>query len=149
MSHFGCLGLSLPIFYFLAEPHNMWNFPYWGLNPCRLQWKHIVLTTGPQGKSSIFSFLKWKFGLNNLWDIFSFIVPLLWAVSYVCSVRSNSVHQTPLSVNFSRQEYCTGLPFPTPGHLPQPGIEPTSLTFPALVGGFFTTNTTWETQAVS
>ena len=38
-----------------------------------------------------------------------------------------------------------GLPFPPPGDLPDPGIEPLSLTSPALAGRFFTTNTTWET----
>ena len=35
-------------------------------------------------------------------------------------------HQTPPSVGFSRQEYWSGLPFPSPGHLPDPGIEPRS-----------------------
>ena len=48
-------------------------------------------------------------------------------------------HQTPLSMKFSRQEYCSGLPFPTPGDLPDPGIKPTSLVSPALAGRFFTT----------
>ena len=38
-------------------------------------------------------------------------------------------HQAPLSVGFSRQEYWSGLPFPSPGDLPNPGIEPRS---PAL-----------------
>ena len=37
------------------------------------------------------------------------------------------VHQAPLSMGFSRQEYWNGLPFPSPGHLPNPGIEPLSL----------------------
>ena len=37
-----------------------------------------------------------------------------------------------------------GLPCPPPGALPDPGIEPTSLTSPALAGGFFTTSATWE-----
>ena len=44
--------------------------------------------------------------------------------------------QVPLSMEFSRQEYWNGLPFPSPGDLPDPGIEPVSL---ALAGGFFTT----------
>ena len=44
--------------------------------------------------------------------------------------------QIPLSTGFSRQEYCSGLPFPTPGDLPHPEIEPTSR---ALAGEFFTT----------
>ena len=38
-------------------------------------------------------------------------------------------HQAPLSVGFSRQEYWSGLPFPSPGDLPDPGVEPR---FPAL-----------------
>ena len=38
-------------------------------------------------------------------------------------------HQAPLSMEFSRLEYWSGLPFPTPGNLPNPGIEPRS---PAL-----------------
>ena len=38
-------------------------------------------------------------------------------------------HQAPLSMGFSRQEYWNGLPFPSPGDLPDPGIEPGS---PAL-----------------
>ena len=44
-------------------------------------------------------------------------------------------HQAPLSMGFSRQEYCTGLLFPPPGDLPNPGMEPMS---PALAGGLFT-----------
>ena len=46
--------------------------------------------------------------------------------------------------DFSRQEYWSGLPFPSPGDFPNPGIEPSSLTSPALAGGFFTTSATWE-----
>ena len=38
-------------------------------------------------------------------------------------------------MGFPRQEYQSGLPFPSPGHLPDPGIEPAS---PTLAGGFFT-----------
>ena len=42
-------------------------------------------------------------------------------------------HQAPLSMGFSRQEYWSGLPLPSPRDLPNPGIEPGSLTSPALV----------------
>ena len=52
--------------------------------------------------------------------------------------------QAPLSMGFSRQEYWSGLPCHSPGDLPHPGIEPGSLMFPILAGGFFTTSTTWE-----
>ena len=48
-------------------------------------------------------------------------------------------HQSPLSMGFFRQEYWSGLSFPPPGDLLNPGIEPESLTSPALAGGFFTT----------
>ena len=59
-----------------------------------------------------------------------------------CSVVSDSAtpgtvaRQAPLSMEFSRQEYWSGLPCPPPGDLPDPGIV--SLC-PALAGGFFTT----------
>ena len=53
-------------------------------------------------------------------------------------------HEAPLFVGFSRQEYWNGLPFPSPGDLPDPGIEPVSLTSPALAGRFFTTSATWK-----
>ena len=58
-----------------------------------------------------------------------------WPLSYqcVCSVLSDSfatprtiAHEVPLSMEFSRQEYCSGLPLPSPGDLPHPGIEPGS-----------------------
>ena len=54
--------------------------------------------------------------------------------------------QAPLSMGFSRQEYCSGLSFPSPGHLANPGIEPMSLMSPALSGGFFITSSTWEAK---
>ena len=44
-------------------------------------------------------------------------------------------------MGFSRQEYWSGLLFPTPGDLPEQGVEPGS---PALADGFFTTSATWE-----
>ena len=47
---------------------------------------------------------------------------------------------------FSRQEYWSGLPWPPPGDLPDPGIESVSLMSPALAGRFFTTSATWEAQ---
>ena len=50
--------------------------------------------------------------------------------------------QAPLSMGFSRREYWSGLPCPPPEDLPNPGIEPASLTFPALAGRFSATSTT-------
>ena len=63
---------------------------------------------------------------------------------HVCSAVSDSAtpwtlaHQVPPSRRFPRQEYWSGLPFPSPGDLPHPGIESAFLVSPALAGGFFT-----------
>ena len=46
-------------------------------------------------------------------------------------------HQAPLSMGFSRQEYWSGLPFPFPGNLPDPGIKSAYLVSPAMAGGVF------------
>ena len=61
---------------------------------------------------------------------------ILW--SMVCQVF--------WSMGFSRQESWYWLPFPPPGDLPDQGSEPVSLVSPALAGGFFTANATWEAQ---
>ena len=57
----------------------------------------------------------------------------------LCATPWTVAHQAPLSMGFSRQEYWSGVPCPPLGDLPNPGIEPTSLSSPALAGGFFTT----------
>ena len=66
-----------------------------------------------------------------VWNHFSHVqlFTTLWTI--VC--------QAPLSMGFSRQEYWSGFPFSSPGDLPNPGIEPSFLTSPALVGVSFTT----------
>ena len=48
------------------------------------------------------------------------------------------------SMEFSRQEYWSGLPYHPPGDFPDPGIEFTSFTSSALAGRFFTTSASWE-----
>ena len=55
--------------------------------------------------------------------------------------------QTLLSLELSRQEYWSGLPFPLPGNLPHPGVELAHLVPPALAGGFFTHCATWEASS--
>ena len=65
----------------------------------------------------------------------------------VCSVTQSCTlcnpwtmaHQASLSMGFPRQEYWSGLSFPVPGDLPDPGIEPMSPAFPTLTGGLFNT----------
>ena len=57
------------------------------------------------------------------------------------------VHQAPLLMEFSRQEYYNGVPFPTPGDLLEPGIESTSLESPSLTDRFFTISATWAVHS--
>ena len=81
-------------------------------------------------------------------------LPIVELLLFSRQVMSNSfvtlwtvACQTPLSkipLEFSRQESCSGLPFSTPGDLPDPGIEPVSFASPTLVSGFFTASATWE-----
>ena len=73
---------------------------------------------------------------------FLFLTHGLWYIVLVAKLCPTLVTpwtvdgQAPLSMEFPRQEYWSGLPFPSPEHLPDPGIEPAS---PALAGGLFTT----------
>ena len=91
------------------------------------------------------------FGLQNLkYDLILYIKKVCWPLVYDCCIvvaQSLSgvqlfvapwtvTHQAPLSMRFPGQEYWSGLPFPPPGDLPNPGLEPMSA---ALAGGFFTT----------
>ena len=76
------------------------------------------------GKGEYFKYIVKKVKVKSLSCVQLFAIP--WTVA----------HQAPLSIGFSRQEYWSGLPFPSPGDLPDSRIKPTS---PALAGGFFTT----------
>ena len=61
------------------------------------------------------------------------------------SLQPHGLYPTSLLCPWNcRQEYWNGLPFPTPGDLPNSGMEPTSLVSLALAGIFFTTGATWE-----
>ena len=84
-------------------------------------------------------------------------VSLLFMNSCMCaeSLQSYPTLDTPMAdipsppqallcMGYSRQEFWSGLPFPSPGNLPDPGFKPTPLTSPTLAGGFFTTSVTWE-----
>ena len=73
------------------------------------------------------------YGLSHVW-----LFATLWTVA--C--------QAPLSMGVSKQEYWSGLPFSSPGDLPNPGIKPISLMSPELADGFFTTIPTWEAHTI-
>ena len=82
--------------------------------------------------------------LFSFWSLLFFLSPYsTFTLLFSSSVVSDSfvtpwtvAHQAPLSMEFSRQEYWSGLPCPPSGDLPDPGIE---LMSPALAGGFFIT----------
>ena len=57
--------------------------------------------------------------------------------------------QTPLSMDFFKQEHWSGLPLLTPGDIPDPGMEPTSPVPPAFASRFFTASATWEASYAS
>ena len=65
-----------------------------------------------------------------------------------CSLPGSSWDIPGIFMGYSRQEFWSGLPFPPPGNLPDPGIEPMSPAAPALAGGFFTTEPTGKQQCL-
>ena len=92
---------------------------------------------------------------NGIWDGMEFVVDIRQhtglvnksdEASMLCYAMLSCfchVRLAPLSMGFSRQEYWSGLPCPPLKHLPDPGIKPMSLTFPALKGSYFMTSATW------
>ena len=75
---------------------------------------------------------------------FSFLIIRMYGAQSLSRVQLFAISwtvapQAPLSLGFSRQEYWSGLSFPSPGDLPNPGIEPTSPASPELAGRFFIT----------
>ena len=88
---------------------------------------------------------------DGTWAVYAGFISRKIATSHIhvhaCSDMSDSLWPSelyvacvvPLSIEFPRQKYWSGLPFPSRGHLPDPGIKPARLASPALAGGFFTT----------
>ena len=105
-------------------------------------------------RASVFSFVKWRSKTILRWlqnqanhsPLGQMSQPCPAPSLSLCSVTKSSPTlcnpigcspQAPLSIGFLRQECWSGLPFPTPGDLPNPGIEPTSPVSPALAGRLF------------
>ena len=97
---------------------------------CYVSFRHIG-----QRCSHIFQLSSGSFCVLSHFRCFQFqLFVTLWTIA--C--------QSPLSMEFSRQEHWSGLSSPPSGDLPNPGIEPESLASPALASGFFTTSATWK-----
>ena len=82
----------------------------------------------------------------SVWDLVPCVCMGTKSLSHVWLFATpwTAARQAPLSMEFSRQDYWSGVPFPPPGDLPDPGIKPASLTSPALAGEFLTASATWE-----
>ena len=100
-------------------------------------WKfivHVLLKPGLENFKHYFTSMWKEYNCVVVWAVFG-IAFLYWSeVKSLSRVRLfgtpwTVAHQAPLSMGFSRQEYWSGLPFPSPGDLPKPGIKPRS---PAL-----------------
>ena len=94
-------------------------------------------------------YLLMLFTAHNLFDSQVWLeTKVKWSgsvVSYSLWPPWTIAYQAPLSVGFSRQEYWSGLPFPSPGALPNPGIEPGS---PTLQTDAFTISATMENMHI-
>ena len=129
------------IFFFFWLHHKAYRIwiPQPGINLGPLQWKCRILTIGPSGNPLVRLFLSrtrgsglkqvtglpWRYMLSGFSHFWYFATP--WTLA----------HEAALSMGFSRQEYWSGLPFPSPGDLPNPGIESMSPVSPALQADSF------------
>ena len=124
---------------------------YWALSTCQIPSMHY--DPGKVGTVTI-PFLRQE--PESPWDvvicpnhvanqllIMMFVV--VWSLSCVWLLlllhgpdRAPLTHQAPLPMEFSRQKYWNGLPFPPPGDLLNPGIKPMTTSYPTLAGRFFT-----------
>ena len=77
-------------------------------------------------KKKMSSLQNWCFYINLLFVVQSLSYVRLFVTPWTAA------HQAPLSMGFSRQEFWSGLPFPSPGNLPDPETEPRSPVSPAL-----------------
>ena len=83
--------------------------------------------------------MRWLDGITDSIDMLLLLLLSHFSHVQLCVTTQTAARQAPLSLGFSRQEYWSGLPLSSPGDLPQPGIEPTSLLPPALVVDSLTT----------
>ena len=130
------LTFCLLLFDFISENDNSHHISWWIANTVSL-FRSLAFCLD---SNLIFSAI---FVLNCFSHVWVFcrhiwLFATLWTVA----------HQSPLFTWFSRQEYWSGLPFPSPGYLPNPRIETMSLTSPTLAGRFFTTSATWEAPSL-
>ena len=121
---------------------------------CKIIWYHkkIFIVTDLQKPSLPFSLKIKGYCPKEIIEMKYKAIPMkmplcVWVCVSVCTLSHVQLFatlwtvacQAPLSMEFPRQEYWSGLPFPSSGDLPDPGIKPTSLGSLTLAGGFFAT----------
>ena len=99
-------------------------------------WTHVSYASYI-GRQILYHWVTWKIIYQCVQSHFSCV--------WLCMTLWTVACQAPLSKRFSRQEYWSGLPFPSPGDLPDPESQLTSVESAALTGWFFTTRATWST----
>ena len=132
---------------YLLAKYQTWYFflLHWGVTSIELN-KALTLKCSEHSinvrhYSLVFclNYFFWKLSSSLGWNYFLLTFLVWWhLVAQLCLTLYDPMtitYQAPLSMGFPRQEYWSGLPFPSPGDLPNPGIEPMS---PALACGFFT-----------
>ena len=105
---------------FLSEPNNSFSCWTWD--------------------KPMFPVFRWQVGEGGI--SISICAKSLQSCLTLCDPMDYIAHQALLSMRFSRQEYCSELPFPSPGDLPNPGIEPTSPV--SCICRQLPSSTTWE-----
>ena len=105
-----------------------------------ITWKFLTNNYNKKQLCICFNYFFFSLFLNScsclLLKLVIFLACQIWHIKF--SDPRTVAHQAHLSMELSRQEHWSGLPFPSPGDLSHPGIKPASLASPALAGRFFT-----------
>ena len=108
------LLLSIPAVYsflFYWMHISLFSYPYFSLMDICVVYRLLQIKSLYLWTSYISLFVVW-------WCLVTQLCPTL------CDPMNYIARQAPLPIGFSRQEYWSGLPFPSPGDLPNPGIKP-------------------------
>ena len=133
-------------------PH-ITNFPAWlrtviTLRQVHCQAEHCLIQQHPLLPVPLWVWSSWD-GRKHLSSFpglsgsFSFFDLAVQSQGWLFATPWTVAYQASLSMGFSRQQYRSGLPFPSPGDLPDSGIKPMSLALAGDPSGFFATCTTW------
>ena len=124
---------------FISHKSGVWEGKDGGVGRSDIWWKlERACFLVQKGSPSCYAITRWKGWERSLGSLLWVCVPSSSAVSDSFVTSWTVAHQAPLSMEFSRQEYWSGLPFAIPGDLPNPGIiKPACPMSPALAGRYF------------